>query len=69
MTRKQSDKVENEIVLLTKEDIKKITQWGKSTIDNLFANDENFPAIKIGKTYLVEVSAFKEFLSSRRVYK
>lgn len=69
MTRKQSDKVENEIILLTKEDIKKITQWGKSTIDNLFANDENFPAIKIGKTYLVEVSAFKEFLSSRRVYK
>lgn len=55
------------IILLDKEDIKNITDWGKSTIDYLFAYEEEFPAIKIGKKYLVEQEALKAYFSVRRV--
>lgn len=55
------------IILLDKDDVKNITGWGKTTIDYLFAYEKEFPAIKIGKKYLVEQEALKTYFSVRRV--
>ena len=64
------DKVQvfdNLLVLLDIDDVCKITGWCKNTVRNLFAYESEFPAIKIGKRYLVELDAFKKYLSVRRV--
>ncbi|MFR1777295.1 MAG: hypothetical protein ACLSW4_04495 [Clostridia bacterium] len=66
MLSSQKDFVKHEIILLYKEDVMEITGWGKNTVDDIFAHDIDFPAIKKGKKHQVELSAFKEYLSTRR---
>lgn len=46
-----------------------ITGWCENVVRHTFAYDENFPAIKKGKKYQVELGAFKEYLSKRRTNK
>jgi hypothetical protein len=65
MTKKQKDIIEKEIILLTKSDVREISGWGKNTVDKLFTRPD-FPAIKIGRTYQVEMTAFKKYLSENR---
>lgn len=67
MTKYQLQVVNKEIILLDKEDVKMLTGWGENTINKLFANNKDFPAIKIGKKYQVELGALKEYLKTRRV--
>lgn len=62
----QREFVKNEIILLYKEDVMEITGWGKNTVDEIFAHDIDFPAIKKGKKHQVELSALKKYLSTRR---
>ena len=66
MNDSKKEKCEDKIILLDKEDVKELTGWGTNTIDSVFALDENFPAIKIGKKYQVELSALKNYFSTRR---
>lgn len=58
--------VKEQIILLDKNDVKNLTGWGQNVIDYIFKNDMDFPAIKIGKKYQVELNAFKEYLRIRR---
>lgn len=60
-------KVDSIINLLSKEQVMEITGWGKNTVDYIFSREEEFPAIKIGKSYQVEESALKDYLSKRRI--
>ena len=62
----QKEAVKNEIILLHKEDVKEITGWGQNTIDDVFAHDMEFPAIRKGKKHQVELGALKKYLSTRR---
>lgn len=55
-----------EIILLEKKDVKELTGWGTNVIDRLFAYDKEFPAIKIGKKYQIELTALKAYLQTRR---
>ena len=43
-----------------------ITGWCEEVTRRTFTYNKDFPAIKIGKKYQVELSAFKEYLSRRR---
>ncbi len=67
MTKKQEELVEQQIIMLDMRDVMKITGWCEQVVRNIFAYDKNFPAIKKGKKYQVESSAFKEYLRQRRV--
>ncbi len=58
--------ITSQLILLNKEEVKEITGWGDNVVDRLFAYDKEFPAIKKGKIYQVELTAFKEYLSKRR---
>ena len=66
MLSSQKEFLKSEIILLYKEDVKEITGWGKNVIDDIFAHDQDFPAIKKGKKHQVELSALKKYLSTRR---
>lgn len=66
MNKIQEDIINREIILLDKEDIRKITGWGKNTVDRIFSKDEYFPTITIGKKQIVLLEAFKEYLKVRR---
>lgn len=52
--------------MLNIEEVMKITGWCEPVTRKLFAYDKDFPAIKIGKSYQVELDAFKEYLKQRR---
>ena len=65
--KKQMQIVLKEITLLDKKAVESITGWGENTVNYIFAKDMEFPAIKIGKKYQVEVSALKQYLQKRRV--
>lgn len=67
MTQEQKSVVENELILLNIEDVINITKWSVATVRKMFADDNEFPAIKKGKEYLVEYSALKKYFSKRRV--
>ena len=69
MTQKQKSFVETKLIFLDKKDVRELTGWGKNTIDNLFANNKDFPSIKIGKKYQVELEAFIAFFKTRQDYK
>lgn len=69
MTDSQKKVVQNELILLNIEDIIDITEWSAATVRKMFVNDKEFPAIKKGKKYQVEYSAFKNYLSKRRINK
>lgn len=47
-------------------DVMQYTEWSDNIVRRLFSNDKDFPAIKIGKKYQVELNAFKQYLSTRR---
>lgn len=69
MTKEQMQIVKNQLIMLDKEDVMQLTNWGENTVNNIFAYDYDFPAIKKGKKYQVELTAFKEYLSKRRTNK
>ena len=62
MLKEQMEILNKKVILLDKKDIKELTGWGENTINNLFAYDTSFPAIRIGKKYQIEVEAFLEYL-------
>ena len=66
MTEKQKEIVSKELILLNIDDVVAITGWCKQVVRNTFAYDKEFPAIKKGKEYQVELGAFKDYLSTRR---
>lgn len=67
MNKEQKKIVQNTITLLDKKTVESITGWGENTVNYIFAKDMEFPAIKIGKKYQVELSALKQYLQKRRV--
>lgn len=69
MTVEQKKIAHKDIILLDMGEVMEITGWCEKVVRNLFAYDEDFPAIKIGKKYQVEIGAFKEYLSKRRTQK
>lgn len=66
MTKDKIQVFNNLLVLLDIDDVCKITGWCKNTVRNLFAYETDFPAIKIGKKYQVELNAFRSYLGVRR---
>lgn len=66
ITHNQREIINNEIIFLNIKDVMELTGWCEATVREIFANDKDFPAIKKGKEYQVEYSAFKEFFSKRR---
>lgn len=69
MTKEQKQIANTELIMLDMNDVMDITGWCENVVRNTFAYDENFPAIKKGKKYQVELGAFKEYLSKRRTNK
>lgn len=69
MTKEQKQIATAELIMLDMNDVMDITGWCENVVRNTFAYDENFPAIKKGKKYQVELGAFKEYLSKRRTNK
>ncbi len=69
MTKEQKQIAITELIMLDMNDVMDITGWCENVVRNTFAYDENFPAIKKGKKYQVELGAFKEYLSKRRTNK
>ena len=55
----------NEDLFFTIQDVIRITNWSKKTVEDLF-NNPAFPATDLGKKKLVLKSAFIEFFSVRR---
>lgn len=66
MTKEQREIVSRELILLNLDDVAEATGWCKQVVRNTFAYDKDFPAIKKGKEYQVELSALREYLSKRR---
>ena len=64
---KQEVIINNKIILLNIKDVMLITGWSEAVVRKMFANDDDFPAIKKGKKYLVEYSALKNYFSKRRI--
>lgn len=69
MTKEQKEIVSKELILLNIDDVVEITGWCKQVVRNTFAYDKDFPAIKKGKEYQVELGALKDFLNKRRTNK
>lgn len=44
-----------------------VTGWSEGVVKEMFAHDEEFPAIKKGKINKVLLEALKDYLSVRRV--
>lgn len=66
MTKQQEEIINNEFILLSINDVIKLTGWCEATVREMFAHDKEFPAIKKGKTYQVEYSALKNYFLKRR---
>lgn len=66
MAKNRMDLLNQKVILLDKKDIKELTGWGENTVNDLFAHDTSFPAIRIGKKYQIEVEAFLEYLRKGR---
>lgn len=56
----------NQIVMLTREDVKKLTGWGEKTVQKLFTNEPDFPRLQFGQRELVSNIAFLEWTKARR---
>ena len=69
MTAEQKKIAQKDIILLDMGEVMEITGWCEKVVRNLFAYDEDFPAVKKGKKYQVELNALKSYLSKRRVNK
>lgn len=57
----------NEMAFYTTKDVRKILGIGNKTCLALF-HRADFPCIKIGKSFLIDVEAFKKYISTRRVF-
>lgn len=68
MTKEYKKITNTELKLLDINDVMTLTGWSENVVRNLFAYDTDFPAIKIGKKYQVELSALKIYLSKRRTH-
>lgn len=68
-TKAQQTIVEKELILLDMKEVMQYTEWSDNIVRRLFRSDNDFPAIKIGKKYQVELNAFKQYLSKRRTNK
>jgi len=66
MTKEQKLILEKELILLDMSDVMNITGWCENVVRKIFAYDKDFPAIKKGKKYQVELNALKEYLKQRR---
>ena len=66
MTDKQKDIVAKELIMLDIKDIMELTGWCENVVRRMFAYDKDFPAIKKGKQYQVELNSFKNYLAKRR---
>lgn len=66
MNEKQKEIATRELIMLNIEDVMDLTGWCENVVRRLFAYDEDFPAIKKGKKYQVELNSFKEYLKKRR---
>ena len=67
MSNNKRNRILDEFILLDIDDVCELTKWGKETVRKLFAYDKEFPAVRIGKKYLVELEAFRNYFSERRV--
>lgn len=56
-----------EVKFYNTSDIRKILGIGNKTCLDLFHRDD-FPCIKIGKSFLITVEAFNNYVSQRRVF-
>lgn len=56
-----------EVKFYNTSDIRKILGIGNKTCLDLFHRDD-FPCIKIGKSFLITVEAFNSYVSQRRVF-
>ena len=59
--------MEEEIKFYKTEDVRRILGIGDKKCLELF-HREDFPCIKIGKSFLIAVNAFNEYISTRRVF-
>lgn len=66
MTKEQREIVSRELILLNIDEVAEITGWCKQVVRNTFAYDKEFPSIKKGKEYQVELVALKTYLSTKR---
>lgn len=57
----------NEVTFYTTADVRRILQIGNKTCLDLF-HRADFPCIKVGKSFKIAVSAFNEYVSTRRVF-
>lgn len=67
MTEKQKEIVSKELIMLDIKDIMELTGWCENVVRRMFAYDKDFPAIKKGKQYQVELNSFKNYLAKRRI--
>lgn len=58
--------MEDNIRVLTVEDVKEVLSLGKDKVYAIFRR-EDFPAIRIGKRFVVEEGALKKWLQERRI--
>jgi len=63
----RENQIKKEIVLLTMEEVAEITGWSIGVVKEMFAHDNEFPAIKKGKQNQVLLESLKQYLSVRRV--
>lgn len=56
-----------EIILLDMSYVQELTGWCKVTVNKLFRENKQFPALFIGNKYQVELHALIEFLHTRNV--
>lgn len=63
MTNEQKEIANKEIILLTIQDVMDLTGWGENITRNMFAHDEDFPAIKKGKYWQVTLKGLEEYLT------
>lgn len=66
MPEETIDAMKKELGLLGVEDVMKITGWGEVAVRNLMEEDD-FPALKIGKSNQVLFGALQEYLKQRRI--
>lgn len=58
--------MEDSIKMLTVDEVKEVLQLGKDKVYAIFRRDD-FPAIRIGKRFVVEEGALKKWLQERRI--
>lgn len=69
MTKEQKQVATTKVIMLDMQDVMELTGWCDNVVRNTFAYDKDFPAIKKGKKYQVELGALKDYLSKRRTNK